>query len=211
MAFTGDIYAVIREGCLRSAQVVVPMVMDLLDPSSVIDVGCGEGLWLSVFAQHGAKVTGIDGGQGRLAIPSDSFLQYDLSTVPAFHLGAYDLAVCLEVAEHLPPARADWLVDVLCDHAEAVLFSAAIPGQGGTGHVHERWPGYWVSKFEERGYQVSGALRWRIWDQVPPVENWYAQNLLVALKDPGRLPELFTGDLAKPFPVVHPVLWDSRR
>lgn len=211
MAFSEDIYAVIREGCLRSAQVVVPIVMDLLQPTSVIDFGCGEGLWLSVFAQHGCKVTGVDGGNGRLAIPSETFLRYDLSTGPEFHVGLHDLVVCLEVAEHLPAARAEWLVDLLCDHADVVLFSAAIPGQGGTGHVNERWPSYWVEKFERRGYAVSGALRWRVWDQVPPVENWYAQNLLLATQDPSVAPELFEGDHTKPFPVVHPVLWDSRR
>jgi hypothetical protein len=118
--------------------------------------------------------------------------------------------VSLEVAEHLPESRAASFVADLCRLAPVVLFSAAIPGQGGTGHVNEQWPGYWADLFGARGYSVSGALRWRIWNDCR-VCNWYSQNMLVASIEPGLLTELFYHPLAEPIPVVHPILYEARR
>ena len=92
------------------------------------------------------------------------------------------------------------------DVAPVVLFSAAIPGQGGVGHKNEQWPDYWANRFATHGYSVSGALRWRIWND-DRVENWYRQNLLLAAADPGKLPSVV---FDTPISVVHPVLWNSR-
>jgi hypothetical protein len=91
----------------------------------------------------------------------------------------------------------------LCELAPVVLFSAAVPGQGGHGHVNEQWPAYWVERFSSLGFHCSGALRWRFWRD-ERVEHWYAQNLLFAAHDPSRFPELFQTPLAEPWAVVHP-------
>jgi len=93
-------------------------------------------------------------------------------------LGRFDLAMSLEVAEHLPPASAPVLVDSLVSHAPVVMFSAAIPFQGGEHHVNEQWPEYWASLFHERGFWVVDCLRREIWSH-PAVNWWYAQNLLL--------------------------------
>src|SRR5271154_6290276 len=69
--------------------------------------------------------------------------------------GHFDLALCLEVAEHLPVQRATNLVKTLTTAAQVVLFSAGIPGQGGTGHVNEQWPKYWRQLFEAEGFRCS--------------------------------------------------------
>lgn len=197
----------IRDGCRRSAAAVVPLVMEQLVPRRVIDVGCGEGWWAAEFARHGCDVLGIDGGPDAAA--GIRYGQADLAD-PLPHLGLFDLAVCLEVAEHLPPERADSFVADLCGLAPAVVFSAAIPGQGGHGHLNEQWPGYWVDRFEARGYRCTGALRWLIWDD-DRVENWYRQNLIVATVAPWAAPSLFDTPLAPVWPVVHPILYDARR
>lgn len=220
MSYTEEFYDVIKEGCLRSAQTVVPVIMDLLHPETVVDVGCGEGWWLSVFKEHGCQVTGFDGAyvnQDRLAIAPSEFYGVDLATpwwrksvdaLPA------DLAISLEVAEHLPPDRADGFVGGLCHIADVVLFSAAIPGQGGNGHVNENWPAYWAAKFEARNFRVSGGLRWEFWDA--DIENWYCQNLLLCVhrNELARRPSLdrlFGTPSMAPISVVHPVLWTSRQ
>lgn len=206
MASYGDeFFATIRAGCQESAAVVVPLVLHNYRPHRVADVGCGEGWWGKAFADHGCEVVGIDGDY---ATPVIEHLSHDLShSMPDVKC---DLAVCLEVAEHLPPERADSFIADLCAIAPVILFSAAIPGQGGTGHLNEQWPDYWVQRFGAHGFECSGALRWAIWDD-DRVENWYRQNLIVAASDPEALPQWFNTPLAPVWPVVHPVLYDARR
>lgn len=207
-----EFYDLIRPGVISSAEVVVPLVWEALHPKTVIDVGCGEGWWAYTFHERcGCEVIGVDGSYVDRSPLTDRFVPHDLLQPLPAHLAArFDLAVCLEVAEHLPAWRADTFVAELVALAPVVLFSAAIPGQGGVGHINEQWPDYWVEKFRRHGYLASGALRWKIWDD-PRVENWYAQNLLLFTGSPGLAPELFRGPQATPYPVVHPVLYNARR
>lgn len=201
-------YDLIRPGVRASAAVVVPLLLDLFNPRTVVDVGCGEGWWGQAFADHGCHVLGMDGPYGGAALP-DRYVTVDLCE-PFGSVARGDLALALEVAEHLPEHRAAGFVEDLCTIAPLVVFSAAVPGQGGTGHVNEQWPAYWAALFASRGFAVSGALRWLIWSD-DRVENWYRQNLLVATAAPQRWPHLFGGPYTEPHPVIHPVLYDARR
>jgi SAM-dependent methyltransferase len=176
-------YETQRESGRRSARRVVPLVLELIHPASVVDVGCGVGTWLSVFREHGVEdFRGIDieGVEGLLEIPLDQFLAHDL-TRPIEPDRQFDLVVCLEVAEHLPPDAADTLIASLARLGPVVLFSAAIPHQGGTHHVNEQWPEYWAARFDAWGYEVLDAIRPRIWED-PDVEWWYAQNALLFVR-----------------------------
>ena len=173
-----------QDGMRRSAREVVPLVMDLVRPTSVIDVGCGVGTWLSVFRETGVEdIFGIDGDwveKSQLEIPGDRFLAADLAK-PFLIERQFDLVVSLEVAEHLPGSRAEAFVDSLTSLGPVVLFSAAIPHQGGRNHVNEQWPEYWFSHFQARGYVVLDSLRKRIW-QNDNVEWWYAQNTFLFVR-----------------------------
>jgi SAM-dependent methyltransferase len=169
---------------MRSAEIVVPIVMELLAPRSVCDVGCGPGIWLSVFAEHGVdEVLGMDGDyveRATLQIDPEKFIPADLSQgVP--RVGSFDLAVSLEVAEHLPGDSAKGFVEGLVSLAPAVLFSAAVPGQGGLGHVNEQWPTYWRKLFREHDYELVDCVRPRIWGS-GKVKFWYRQNMLLFVK-----------------------------
>lgn len=214
--YDAGFYDTIREGTKASAAVVVPLVLSKMKLKAgtalnVIDVGCGEGWWAQAFADLGHEVIGMDGGYITSSPLNERFLPHNINHPLPEHLaGRFDLAVCLEVAEHLSESRAASFVAELCQLAPVVLFSAAIPGQGGTGHVNEQWPGYWQEHFATHEFTVSGALRWDIWDD-DRVENWYRQNLLVAAKDPKSLPQIFKTPLASVWPVVHPVLYNARR
>jgi SAM-dependent methyltransferase len=167
-------------GSARAAEIVLPLVLGWLRPNSVLDVGCGTGSWLRVASHLGVGDTyGIDGyaTPQNLVIPPDRFQIADLTE--SFDVGRrFELVISLEVAEHLDESSADVFVRSLCGHADAVLFSAAIPGQGGTAHVNEQWPSYWAAKFAANGFEPLDLIRPRIWDD-PQVEDWYRQNTLL--------------------------------
>ena len=211
--YTNKFFRSKSEGSLRSAKVIVPIVMELLRPTSVVDVGCGQGLWLSVFAEHSVTdLVGVDGDyvdRQALRIPADRFVAHDLAT-PLRLPRTFDLVVSLEVAEHLPPDRAAVFVESLTHLGHAVLFSAAVPRQGGMNHVNERWQDYWAVLFFERGWEAIDCIRWRIWRN-GDVEPWYAQNTLLYVT-PELLEsraELHNERRPRPeeLPVVHPALY----
>jgi SAM-dependent methyltransferase len=187
----------IREGSQRSAAAVVPLVMERFSPSTVVDVGCGEGLWGKAFEDAGCEVLGLDGHSDPV-IPAQSI---DLTDVLPTFDRAFDLAVCLEVAEHLPPERSETFIAELCCLSDTVVFSAAVPGQGGTGHLNEQWPQYWVALFAANGFACSDELRWKIWAD-ERVCWWYRQNLIVATA--GRLESAEASRIAA---VIHPGAW----
>jgi SAM-dependent methyltransferase len=147
----------------------------------VVDVGCGIGAWLSVFQEQGVNdVVGVDGDYvpaASLLVSARDFTAHDLET-PLRLDRTFDLAVSLEVAEHLPASSADNFVDSLCRLAPLVLFSAAVPGQGGRAHVNEQWQSYWARRFAKHGFSPADVVRPRIWDD-PEIPWWYSQNTLL--------------------------------
>ena len=165
-----------------SANVIVPHVMRLVNPDSVVDVGCGEGPWLATFARHGVgRKLGIDGDyvrRDRLRFPVSEFQARDLSQQPFALPDRFALAVSLEVAEHLPAAAAAGLVESLVRLAPCVLFSAAVPFQGGTHHVNLQWQDYWARLFAVHDYVAVDAIRPLVWND-PTVQFFYRQNTLL--------------------------------
>jgi len=166
-----------------SAAVIVPLVQTLVSAKRVVDVGCGDGSWLAGFAAHGAEtIKGYDGkwlDTATLKIPEEAFERADLFTsVPTNE--RYDLAVSLEVAEHLPESRAEGFVRELTALAPVVLFSAAIPHQEGPNHINEQWPSYWAALFAQHAYVPVDAIRMQVWADAR-VTWWYKQNILIFL------------------------------
>jgi SAM-dependent methyltransferase len=200
-----------------SAQQVVPIVMDLLQPRSVVDVGCGLGGWLAEFQRQGVeRILGVDGDyvdREHLLIDRSLFRPHDV-TLPLPDVGRFDLAMSLEVGEHLPASAADTFVGTLTSLAPVVFFSAAIPFQGGTHHVNEQWPEYWAELFAKRGYRPVDYIRSRVWDN-EKVAYYYAQNMLLFASpdalaaNPRLAAELVTEkrSLAR----VHPKQWLTSR
>ena len=209
--YTKDFFAQLREQSRRTAEVVVPLVLDLASPRSVVDVGCGTGTWLTVFLEHGVSdVFGVDGAyvdERALEIPRERFLAHDLRR-PLELDRRFDLVVSLEVGEHLRPEHAETFVASITALGPIVLFSAAIPGQGGTAHVNEQWPAYWAQLFAARGFVHVDCLRRRLWHD-EAVAPWYAQNALlyVASDQLGReeaLARLHDPREPAPLALVHP-------
>lgn len=163
-----------------------------------------------MFKSHGiADIYGTDGtyvDQARLLIDSKCFSPSDLEK--PFLLGRrFDLIICLEVAEHLSPTVADQLIDSLVAHSDCVVFSAAVPFQGGTGHVNEQWPAYWAEKFRNVGYNAYDCLRSRVWND-SRVRCWFAQNVIVYATPQFAAKISGLGEqTANPLPLVHPELF----
>jgi len=197
-------------GSLQSAREIVPIIISQIKPKSVIDIGCGVGTWLSVFKEKGVKdIFGIDGEwvkKEMLLIPQQKFKSADLKK--PFNINSkFDLVVSLEVAEHIPKEFADTFINSLSKLGPVVMFSAAIPFQGGTSHLNEQWPEYWINKFKDRGYIAIDSIRRKIWDN-EKVGFFYAQNILLFIKKdylnkfPALKEELKNNP--KPLPIVHP-------
>ena len=167
---------------IGSAAVVVPAVVDIVRPASVIDIGCGVGGWLRTFGENGVgTLAGEDGPWVKasdLLIDPAHFTPKQLGVSAPPETPRYDLAVSLEVAEHLDAPKADTFVAYLCGHADTILFSAAIPGQGGTHHVNEQQLSYWVEKFGANGFDLFDVLRPVLWND-RRVAWWYRQNIVI--------------------------------
>ena len=201
-----------NDASYKSAQHIVPLVRQIAQINSVCDVGCGQGAWLRVFLEAGVEDTvGVDGDwidDNSLVIPVSSFHRVDLSR--SFRLDrCFDLAMSLEVAEHLPESRSTSFVEDLTRLAPLVLFSAAIPRQGGTHHINEQWQSYWVAIFAEYGFEACDVLRPLIWNNAD-VACWYRQNIILFCHRDflQNVPGLTTGPgSAQLLSVVHPQLY----
>jgi hypothetical protein len=163
------------------AQKIIPLLVELTDiPQSVVDLGGGGGGWLKAFQEIGSqKISLIDHPcmqSQDLLISSEYFIAVDLSKEIPEPIKC-DLSISTEFAEHIDYQMSEKIVDFLTQSSDVVLFSAAIPGQGGGGlHINEQRPSFWKNLFQERGYERVDAIRPQIiFDNTIPF--WFRQNL----------------------------------
>jgi SAM-dependent methyltransferase len=179
--YTPSFYQTYIEESRQSARSVLPHVLRMFEPTSVIDIGCGVGTWLSVLRELGVgRTVGVDGSyvdREQLLIDDGSFHSHDLSRPLRLEQG-FDMAMSLEVAEHISGSSANTFVESLTKLAPLVLFSAAIPHQGGDNHVNEQWPEYWIERFAQRQFIGYDCIRPLVWDDAS-VAYYYAQNTFV--------------------------------
>lgn len=184
-------YKYVNSGAIRSAEQVLPLLLRHIEIRSALDVGCGQGAWLSVLKSLGVnEITGLDGdyvARDHLLVPESSFVASDLSR--GFDLGRrYDLVQSIEVAEHLPITSAARFIDALVAHGDLILFSAAVKGQGGDYHINEQDYEYWRAHFARHGYIAIDFIRPLVLNDAH-VEPWYRYNLFL-YASPKRLAAL---------------------
>jgi hypothetical protein len=164
-----------REENFRNALRCLRIVGELIPLDHVVDFGCGIGAWMAAASWLGARrVTGLDGpwvvdilrkgditfNDGLVAISGSQVIPVDLAEndAPQFSK-SYNLAISIEVGEHLPEWRAATLCEGLVNAADYVLFSAATPGQGGYRHINEQPLRYWIDKFWAHGFVPLEVVR----------------------------------------------------
>lgn len=199
----------------KAPSIIVPKLVDLFSPKNVVDFGCGVGTFLNIFIKEGViDVLGLDGpwvNKDLLKenIPENKFKAVNLEH-PLSLDKKYDLAISLEVAEHLDEAKASIMVNNLANASDLIVFSAAIPYQGGQNHINEQWPTYWFNLFSQFGYTVYDILRPIFWHN-DDIFFWYKQNMFVLVKK-GSEAESVVKKASESLPntmfsIVHPELY----
>ena len=185
--YNKQFYDGLADDSIGSARVYLGHLFGLWKPASIVDFGCGRGAWLAAAGEHGVKrLVGIDGAWNsgkEMVSPAIEFHAADLDGEVSLPEN-FDLALSLEVAEHVRPESSDRFVASLARLSDAVLFGAAFTGQPGTNHINTQAHSFWAGKFLARGYTLFDFFRAKFWsdDRVGP---WYRQNTFLYVK-PGH-------------------------
>jgi hypothetical protein len=217
VSYQDNFFSLHLNDSLSSAKEVIPVALTFIQPSSVIDIGCGIGTWLTAWKDNGIKdILGVDGDYVKteeLLVDKNEFIPYNLEKG---YKGdrKYGLVTSMEVAEHIQPSSAKIFVDSLCSLGDVILFSAAIPYQEGTLHVNEQYPGYWVKLFAENGFVAVDCMREKVWLN-EKVSWWYRQNMLFFVRREvvSNYPALhaaYNRTGGNVLPLIHPALFEMK-
>lgn len=208
------------QGSLRSANYYVSYLKKFWLPSAVVDMGCGRGAWLAAFASAGSKqVVGYDGPWNKKELMIDQSIEFNSAILHELIIDPsaekFDLAMSLEVAEHLDAKYAEGFVNNLTKLSDTVLFGAAFTEQGGTHHINEKPHTYWYEMFSERGFQVFDLFRPEFWGN-NEIEFWYVQNTFLYVREGTAVDVLLRNAGFAPIKnpqflnCVHPVLYNNK-
>ena len=184
--YNSDFFEKDVEGpAVRSAGIIAQSIVGEFKVPRVVDVGCGTGALLEALRDRGCEVFGLEYAEAALKYCRDRQLdvaKFDLERNVFDNNRTFDVAVSMEVAEHLPESAANRYLDLLTRLSPVVVFTAATPGQGGTDHINEQPHSYWIDKYRQRGFEHMAELSnvWReSWEASGDVQSWYYQNLLI--------------------------------
>lgn len=164
---------------------IAEAIVQQYNPESVIEFGCGNGNISRALASIGVTVFALDGyaDPDFHEFSNITFVKADFNDTEA--LGKqlksmnkkFDVAVSLEVAEHLDPSVSDAFIDCITSVSDVVIFSAAVLEQGGDGHINCRPREYWHDQFTLKDFIVVDTIR----EQLKGKENvaiWYRLNTI---------------------------------
>lgn len=194
---------------VSSAKEIFGYMLELLHIETVIDVGCGCGAWLKGVKdlKPSIKVMGIDNSdcdRSEFLAPNE-FVKCDVFSFNPPK--KYDVAISLEVAEHIDQNKADDFIEKLCECSQIILFSAAIKYQGGNHHVNEQFQDYWKEKFERYGYICIDLFRQRFWNN-DNVSVYFKQNMFLYVDKEKK--DLFDDGHVFFENAIHPKLWEDK-
>lgn len=177
---------------IPSADAVVDILIGHFNPVSVIDIGCGPGLYLKKFAERGIDISGYDASAHAIkeSLVGDKIKFHDLR-FPVISYRRFGLCLCIEVGEHLPLSSSEILVRSLTNLSDTIAFSAATPGQGslGIGHINEQPHEFWIDKFNTFDFVLD-------WDATEKIRKemkerdviwWVVKNIMIFKKQEKQL------------------------
>jgi len=207
VSYNSEFYKELRHTSSKSAIVLAEFILREFKPKSVVDFGCGTGELLKALELMGeVDCLGIEGPWIKQASKCyHRIVVKDLREVVALEK-TYDVAVCLEVGEHLEGLYSRNLIATLTNSADIIVFSAAIPGQNGTEHINLQFPEYWAKLFWERGFSLWLDPRSKFYENYD-LAAWYQQNTLVYKKIDH---EVATKDFISPNLVRHPLIFPKK-
>jgi hypothetical protein len=181
--YTESFYQFTINSELKSSSDVAQILTNHFNPSSVIDIGCGCGIYLKAFHDLGIKdLVGYDGSENAIkkSLLPEKIKLHDLRHRIQLNR-KYDLCLCMEVAEHIENRYSESLVDTLTNLSDTVFFTAAPPGQGGEHHINEQPFSFWINLFEKKGFNYIHALTQKISEEMKSknVIWWVARNLMI--------------------------------
>jgi 2-polyprenyl-3-methyl-5-hydroxy-6-metoxy-1,4-benzoquinol methylase len=138
----------------KTPELIAEYIVSNFHPASVVDFGCGTGIYLQAFFRRGIEVQGIDASPSakkNFKLSKDRIMISDITRLLDL-AQKYSCAICFEVAEHIPKGLSENLVLNLCHSSDLIIFSAAPKGQGGIGHINERPADFWINSFERHGF-----------------------------------------------------------
>lgn len=173
------------------AQRLAVYLLDEWDFETIADVGCGTGLYLKPFHDAGKIVKGFELSQeavDRAVAPN--VYQWDITQTPIrLHCESpFDLTLCLEVFEHIDAQDMPMALDNLTWTSDMIIFSAAIPGQGGDGHINLQPKDYWRGAFAVFGfYEDEIDTEWLVDSMRQGYHmGWFTQNVMVMRRHVSR-------------------------
>lgn len=152
-------YEGIRSANQTYYELFAKVLMNQFSPLVLVDCGCGHGGISQEFLNNGCKEAYLfDGSPDAVemakAVGMKNVKQLDFTSAESIPAKG-DLAICLEVAEHIPAAYANNLCRLLSGVAPILVFTAAPPGQGGHLHVNNQPQSYWINRFSKFGMRYD--------------------------------------------------------
>jgi len=187
--YNKDFYARCVSKYGEFAKEVIPVLIEQLNPKSVVDIGCGAGMYIKSFYDQGVDVVGYEGNTEAktYGLLPEKVIIHDVREKLTFDR-KFDLCMCVEVAEHIPDSKALELLNTLCSASDSILFTAAKIGQSGSDHINCQNEEYWINKFKELNYVFDQSVRDSIKQQIKtlpsfqPDSNFFYRNLMIFKK-----------------------------
>ena len=153
-------------------------IKENINPKKVVDIGCGPGTYVYSLRDNGINAYGYDIDD---RVDGKDYLK----KLSLFEINdKSDVVICLEVAEHIETSLSDSIVDSIIRNVNddgIIIWTAAIPGQGGVGHINCQKKEYWEEKFISRGFHRDCAIESNLLEYIRsgPYMGWFLQNLMV--------------------------------
>jgi hypothetical protein len=169
-------------------------------PNCFYDFGCSTGIYLKEVQINQPTIHSIGFEFSEDAVKNavcPNVVQKDLTVPLELTYVPNTLGLCLEVLEHIDDAHWKPVLENITNLCDRVIFSAAVPGQGGTGHINCRPKIDWIKRFHELGWVVDLDATKHLLDYIQKGYHmgWFRNNVMILIPYTSRTNSLETESL----------------